>query len=59
MPGTDDATYYAQLEAGAHYLALKAADPTERDTHRRMAIVYRERAREAAAPAETGTGLES
>ena len=59
MRGTADATYYAQLEAGADYLAREAADPGERDTHRRMAGVYRERAREAAAPVDAGMGIES
>lgn len=57
MPHPDDATCHGQLEAGADYLAREAADPGERDTHRRMATVYRERARGAAGPGGPGAGV--
>jgi hypothetical protein len=36
-------SYYAQLEAGARYLARTAPDPAGRAEHLRMADVYRER----------------
>jgi hypothetical protein len=45
-----DATYYAQLEAGAIYLAEKAANPAERAEHLKMAALYRGRFAEAREP---------
>ena len=45
-----DAIYYAELEAGAEYLAEQASDPAERAVHLNMARVYRGRARDAALP---------
>jgi hypothetical protein len=50
MPGLDDATYYAELEAGAEFLAGNSADPGERAAHRWMAGLYRGRARDSGAP---------
>ena len=48
-----DGVYYAQLEAGAAYLATIAGDPAERDEHLRMARVYRDRANDAADTTDT------
>jgi hypothetical protein len=41
MPAAaDDQTYYAELEAGARYLAAAAASQAERDAHRAAAARY-------------------
>lgn len=49
MARPDDATYYAQLQAGALFLAGNAEDPDERAAHHRMADVYRGRSDDAGA----------
>lgn len=41
MPPKDDAGYYAQLEAGARFLAAEADSRDERQEHLRMAVRYR------------------
>jgi hypothetical protein len=46
-----DAIYYAELEAGAMFLAGQATDPVERAEHLKMAARYRRRAEDAAGPA--------
>ena len=50
-----DAAYYAELEAGAVYLAANASDPADRAEHLKMAGIYGKRARAAAAPAAHGS----
>jgi hypothetical protein len=50
-----DALYYARLEAGAVYLAERAADPAARAEHLKMAGIYARRARDAAGPPPIGT----
>jgi hypothetical protein len=50
-----DAVYYAELEAGAVYLAGKTHDPAERAEHLKMAVIYRRRARGAAHATEPPT----
>jgi hypothetical protein len=45
----DDAAYYAELEAGATYLAETTADPSERKLHLSAARIYRARAKDASA----------
>jgi hypothetical protein len=59
MASSDDAAFHAQLEAGADCLAREAAGPAGRDTHRRLAMVCRERAREAGGPVRPGPGFQS
>lgn len=40
MPAQDDSRYYAELEAGALYMAEKAEDSTDRNHHLAMAARY-------------------
>ena len=50
-PPRDQATYYAQLEAGARFLAAEADSRDEREEHLAMVLRYRRlamQAREAA-----------
>jgi hypothetical protein len=46
--GKADEDYYRRLALGAEYLASEAAGPLEMAEHERMALVYLQRAREAA-----------
>lgn len=48
MSGRADALYYAELQAGAAYLAGKADDAAERAEHLKMAAIYGQRASAAA-----------